>query len=77
MSKSKFRPDRTQVIGKKSSIIRNPDVQIKEGFGNDRISRIENCKECNGQPEIVSFELPEFKGFRCKKCWEIINYERK
>jgi len=40
-----------------------------------RIS-IRNCKECDGKPEKEPFELSDFKGLKCKNCYQIISYER-
>lgn len=40
------------------------------------IEKIENCKECNGNPTSVSFTLTDFTGNRCEKCFKILNYER-
>lgn len=39
--------------------------------------RVAACKTCNGNPKLVTFDIPEYKGWRCDECFEITSYEDK
>jgi hypothetical protein len=54
----------------------NLTTEIKVGGKNTREKRIKNCKDCLGQPDTEEFNLSDFKGEKCIKCYEIINYEK-
>lgn len=50
-------------------------IQIKKIT---REKLIKDCKEigCNGTPILVDFQVHNFCGKRCDKCYLIANYER-
>lgn len=41
-----------------------------------RKKRIDNCSDCNGNPNPCAFSLQGLVGTYCEKCMEIIDYKK-
>lgn len=51
--------------------------KFKEEAGIDRYYSIIQCKDCNGSPVEVKFNLSTMEGTRCEECLKVIKYNLK
>jgi len=76
--KKEIKPKAKAKVKKKTSKYHTPKP-TKEGFSSySRQRAIETCTKCNGQPELLLFNLDGMEGERCSDgtCMKVANWKK-